>query len=87
MLLLDHSECDGDNTWEALDDNVMDDPEDETLDALDEYFDSQGDDVTLDAPESQVPNSTDGVMEDSETSSPSTSRSYSCLIMLLVIAL
>jgi len=44
VLLLDYSECDGDNTWEALDDNVMDDPEDETLDALDEYLDSQADD-------------------------------------------
>ena len=75
MLLLDHSEFDRDNTWEALDDNVMDDPEDETLD---EYFVSQADDVTLDAPESQVPNSTDGVMEDFETSSPSTSRPYNC---------
>ena len=52
MLLLDHSEFDRDNTWEALDDNDTDDPEDETLDALDEYFDSQADDVTLDAPES-----------------------------------
>jgi len=63
VLSLDHSECDRDNTWEALDDNVMDDPEDEMLDALDEYFDSQADNVTLDAPESKIPNSTEMLWE------------------------
>jgi len=43
--------------------------------------------LMMDTPESQIPNSTDGVMGDSETSSPSRSTSYNCLIMLLVIAL
>ena len=76
MLQL-YSECDGDTTLEAFDDNVAEDPEDETLDALDEYFESQVEDVTLDAPESaENQSSAANDAEEPEITSPSMQYNY-----------